>query len=352
MRRLLAVVAVLPVSALLSGGACEPPVNNNNNNQNNNNNTPSTCLVDGITMPKPDLAALRPSGGAVDRSCIGDPVRLAQSAAVRLQGCIDIFGLGGRAKRGIKVAVFGDDQDPRGDAPRHGQVDIAVVEDANGLACDGADAGTAACISLGCSKKGAYVIDNIPVHIPLTMKVFAVGDDTVIDTYTFGIVFDHGDNQEVDGVVDYEANLIYRSTYDSIPTIAGRIVEGQQIIGDGVGRGVIAGEIHDCEDQIVQGATVTTSQFDPTTKVTYFDGDTEDPTPELTRLSTNDDGLYVILNATTAPGKETHTVAAGILEPGCQGADCQCVSLSARTVKAYPDSVSIVTLRGDLPVLN
>lgn len=357
MRRLLVVVACLSASALLSGGACEPPAKDkpdpNDPNDPNQPNGPPTCTVNGQELPLPDEAAVRPNGGVLNLGCIGAPDGLAQSAAVRLQGCIDVFGLGGRAKAGIRVALFDDSQDPRSDVPAHGEVEIAVSGDAAGLDCADADASSAACLSVGCDKEGAYVMENIPVHVPLIMRVHKPGDDTVIETYTFGVVFDHGQAPAVDGVVDYEANVIYRSTYDSIPVVGGRIVDGQQVIGDGVGRGVIAGEVHDCDDQIIRGATVTTDRKDASTKVTYFNGDIEDPEPAQARLSTNTDGLYVILNVTTDAGTEVHQVSAAILDPTCAaGEDCQCSSLSSRTVKAYPDSVSIVTLRGDLPTLN
>jgi hypothetical protein len=353
MRRLLVVLASLPVASLLSAGACEPPPKkNNNNNNNNNNNGAATCNVGGLELPLPEEDAVRPAGGDIDLSCVGAPEQLPAGDTVRLQGCVDIFGLGGRAKPGIKVAIFDDDQDPQSDTPAHGEVEIATIVDASGLDCAGADADTAACLSLGCDKEGAYVIENIPVHVPLTMKVYKPNDDTVIDTYTFGIVFDHGEEVAVDGVVSYEANLIFRSTYDSIPTLAGRIVDGQQTIGDGQGRAVIAGEIHDCADKIVQGASVSTDQLDSSTSIAYFDGNTEDPKPDLSRLSTNTDGLYVLLNVTTEPGKNVHTVYAGMRDPSCTSdTDCQCLSMSSRTIKVYPDSVSIATLRGDLPTL-
>lgn len=350
MRRLLAVFASLSLSALLSGGACEPPPRPTPDPDKNRS---KTCDVGGQEIPLPDESPVRPAGGEIDLGCVGSPVVLEQSVAVRVQGCVDVFGIGGLASRGIKVALFDADQDPKTDVPAHGEVDIAVAEDAANLDCAGADASTAACMAVACAKKGAYAMADIPVHVPLTMKVHAPGDPGVIDTYSFGIVFDYGTEVAADGVVDYEANVIYDDTYFSIPSLAGQQVEGRDTIGDGVGRGIIAGEVHDCDDVIVQGATVATNQADSATKVTFFNGDTEDPEPNLLRGSTNTDGLYVILNVTTEPGKETHVVSGTILDPACaDGETCQCLSVGSRTVKAYPDSVSIVTLRGDLPVLN
>ncbi len=343
------VVAFLPLFLLACPSAPPPPPPGGGGG--------STCNVEGLDIAKPavDDVAQRKDGQPVALGCIGNPEVLSQSATARLQGCIQVFGTGGAAKPGIKVAVFADDQDARNDTPAFGEVTIGVQQEASSLDCQGADADSAACLSLGCEKKGAYVIEDVPLHVPLTIKVYHPTDNTIIDTYTFGTVLDYGGDATFDPATNtatYEANLIYDSTYESIPTLAGRIIQGREVIGDGVGRGVIAGEIHDCDDVIIQGASVTSDQLDAQTKVTYFNGDDSNPLPLLDRTTTNTDGLYVIINATTDPGHDIHTIGAGILDPTCAGsADCQCVGLSSRTVHVYPDSVSIVTLRGDLPVI-
>lgn len=361
MQRLLALLVVVPLAALSAAGSCGPPPRPQpNEGEGEGEPAANECDVDGVTMPRPAnedgdaINASLPAGGAIDLSCIGNPTSVEGSAEVRLQGCIDVFGLGDRAKSGIKVAVFSDDQNPKTDTPAFGEVQIKVQEDVGDLDCAGGDANDPACLSLGCERKGAYAIEGIPVHVPLTMKVSKPGDSTIIDTYTFGVVFDYQvDALAVDGVVTYAANLIYSSTWDSIPTLAGRLIDGGLDVSDGVGRAVIAGEIHDCSDALVEGASVVTDQADPTTKITYFDGNSSDPKPRLSRLSTNSDGLYVVLNATTDSGSnDVHTITAGIVEPGCAGDECACVSLGSRTVRAFPDSVSIVTLRGDFPTVN
>ncbi len=324
----------------------------------NPNPTPGTdsCVVGASTLelPLPDEPGTLPafSGQAVDFSCVGSPAAIGAGGTATLEGCVDIFGLGGKAKSGIKVAIFGDAQDPKTEAPAYGEANIFVKLDADGRECAGADANFEGCLATGCEKEGYYRIAGVPTHVPLTMKVYKPGDTDVIDTYTWGVVFDYLETAAVDGVVTYAANLVYKSTYDSIPTLAGRIVDGQQNTADGVGRGVIAGEIHDCQDRIVQGATVTTDRYDASTKITYFDGNTDDPKPALARLSTNIDGLYVVLNATTGAADSVHTLSAGIVDPTCTTDDCACVLVGSRAIRAYPDSVSIATMRGDFPTAN
>lgn len=346
---------VAGLSAALLSVACPGGGPNPNPNPNPTPGT-DTCAVGttALELPLPDEAATLPdfSGQAVDASCVGNPVAIGPGSTATLEGCIDIFGLGGKAKSGIMVAIFADAQDPKAEEPQYGETQIAVKLDADGLDCGGADANDIACLAADCDKEGYYRIDNIPTHVPLTMKVYKPGDADVIETYTWGVVFDYLETAAVEGVVTYEANLVYKSTYDSIPTLAGRIVDGQQNTADGVGRGVVAGEVRDCQDRAVQGATVTTDRYDASTKITYFDGNTDDPKPNLARLSTNTDGLYVVLNATTDAATSQHTLSAGMLDPACTGEDCSCVLLGTRTIRAYPDSVSIATFRGDYPNAN
>lgn len=346
---------VAGLSAVLLSLACPtggPPPNPNPNP----NGGADVCVVGTSTLelPLPDEAGTLPdfSGQAVDYSCVGTPVPIGPGTNATLEGCVDIFGLGGKAKNGIKVAIFDDSQDPKTEAPAYGETDIFVKLDADGHDCAGADANFEGCLAAECDKEGFYRIANIPTHVPLTMKVYKPGDADVIETYTWGVVFDYLETTAVDGVVNYAANLVYKSTYDSIPTLAGRIVDGQQNTADGIGRGVIAGEIRDCQDRVVQGATVTTDRYDASTKVTYFDGNTDDPKPNLARLSTNVDGLYVVLNATTDAAVSLHTLNAGMVDPACTGEDCSCVLLGSRVIRAYPDSVSIATMRGDFPSAN
>ena len=346
---------VVGLSAVLASLACPagtPPPNPNPNPTGGG----ETCAVGDTTteLPLPDEAGTLPdfSGQAVDISCVAAPSAIGPGASATLEGCVDIFGLGGKAKSGIKVAVFGEDQDPKTDAPAYGETQIAVTIDADGLDCAGADADAAACRATGCEKEGFYRLENVPTHVPLTMKVYKPGDNDVIDTYTWGMVFDYLDTGAVDGVVTYAANLVYKSTYDSIPTLAGRVMDGGSDTSDGVGRGVVAGEVRDCQDRAVQGATVTTDRFDPSTKITYFDGNTDDPKPNLARLSTNTDGLYVVLNANTDGASALHTLTAGMIDPACTGEDCACVLLGTRVIHAYPDSVAIATFRGAFPTDN
>ena len=109
--------------------------------------------------------------------------------------------------------------------------------------------------------------------------------------------------------------------------------------------------MHDCADVIVGDAIVGMSDFDAgTMTLAYFDGDLDDPKPDLTRSTSAGDGLYAILNVPADAGSNSHRIVGGFRD-ACTGDDCTCISLGERTVLTFPDSVSIVTLRGDFPVI-
>jgi hypothetical protein len=304
------------------------------------------CDVSGLELAVPEEVSTTVDGEEPDRSCIENPVQVGAPIDLVVEGCVDIFGVGKTAVAGLEVAMFAADADPKVGTPLATGI-VGVGDQAATLDCGGDDADQPACRALSCDSKGFYRLTSpVPSNTPLTMRMTHPTVTTVVDTYIWGLVF--LDTLATDGVYTYNAALIYSSTYSSIPTLSGRQIEGSQDPNDGRGRGVIAGEIHDCSDVIVGNAVVGMSNFDKSTmSIVYFDGE-EDPNPDPRRASTASDGLYAILNV---PSDEEHTVTAGVRDPACTGGDCQCLSLGERTVKAYADSVSIVTLRGDFPVL-
>ena len=153
------------------------------------------------------------------------------------------------------------------------------------------------------------------------------------------------------GRILHDATFVFASTYASIPTLAGRRVAGSQDTGDEEGRAVIFGELRDCADIEIGGGVVGLADFDAvTTSLTYFDGDTNNPLPDLTRTTTASDGLFALLNVNTGAGDNSHRIVGGF-RSNCAGNDCSCASLGERTVQSFPDSVAIVILRGDFPVI-
>lgn len=301
--------------------------------------TALTCTIDGVQLRKPLEHARTQAGNAPDLSCVDNPAQLNGSREVTVEGCVEIFGLGGKAKQGLKIAFFDVSQDPRTDTPAYGETEILTKAGGSAEAAN-------------CPKEGWYSIDGVPTNKQLIIKVYegSSPSQTAIPTYTYFEHFPDGD--VVEGVYTYEANLIYATTYSTIPTLSGRQIDGGNVIYDGVGRGVIAGEIHDCKGELVQGASVASKRADSQTGVAYFNGDDEDPKPDPAMLATNFDALYVVLNAQTDEGANDHEIVAAVLDPACTEedlADCECVKAGGATVHVYPDSVTLLSPDGSYP---
>jgi hypothetical protein len=285
------------------------------------------CTIDGVELRKPIEHARTQGGGKPDLSCVDNPQQLTGSRNVTVQGCVEIFGLGGKAKPGLRIAFFDANQDPSKDAPAYGEADIVTKAGGSPEAAN-------------CPKEGWYTIDGVPTNKRLIIKVYEdLGpSQTAIPTYTY---FKHfPDEDVVDGVYEYEANLIYATTYSTIPSLSGRHVDGANIIYDGKG-------------ELVQGASVSSSLWDSSTGVAYFNGDDEDPKPDPAMLSTNFDALYVLLNVNTAADNNDHEVVAAILDPDCDAEDleeCDCVKAGGATVRAFPDSVTLLSPDGTQPL--
>ena len=80
---------------------------------------PTGCALEDIDVIPP-RAPPSVVGGPIDFSCLGNPEVFAASTNVTAQGCVDIFGLGGSARAGLKIAIFANDQDPSTDTPAYG----------------------------------------------------------------------------------------------------------------------------------------------------------------------------------------------------------------------------------------
>ncbi|MEW5854614.1 MAG: hypothetical protein AB2A00_37910 [Myxococcota bacterium] len=298
---------------------------------------PEGCAETGANVIAPTTEAALKEGGAPDLSCYTTPASLGASQNVTVTGCLDIFGVGSRAKAGLRLSVYGIDQNPgpNQDTPRYGDVAIELVDASE------------------CEFEGKYTISNIPTNTPLIYKTYeqaaAGAQKQAVDTYHYNVVIraDRHDTDN-DGTYEYAANMIYASTYATIPPLAGRTVEGGNNLNDLKGRGVIAGEVRDCqgEGRSVMNATVGGSCIDtPTAKVVYFDG-AEDPKPAIQRTSTNNDGLFAMLNVyavTNETAGRKQELEGKVLAGG------QVISAGKVSAYIYPDSVTIFSPQGLLP---
>jgi hypothetical protein len=301
------------------------------------------CTASGVELDTPTELPQTPSGDPPSRECVEAPPTVAAGSNVTVEGCIDIFGIGNRAKVGLKVAFFAIDQDPSVDTPDFGEAEVALETQ------DGPFQSRAQ----ECTYGGFFQLADVPTHTPFIVKTWDESEQSsraALNTYDYRVFFHAAD--VTDGVYDFEPRFVYKSTYESLPTLAGKRIEGMELLADGVGRGLILGTIHDCGDELVEGAIVSSDQMDGQTKVFYSDADPDDPTPDPTRgsqvIGTNSDGLFGIVNASTASGTDAHQIAA-VVRFGAEGG---CGLMGEATVRAFPDSVTYFSNRGGaLPIV-
>ena len=109
---------------------------------------------------------------------------------------------------------------------------------------------------------------------------------------------------------------------------------------DGVGRGVIAGEVHDCEGKVLKNISVVSTCLDDSAKLIYTIGEDCDQ-PDRSRSTSGECGTYAVLNAT--PG--LHKIEAWYKDGS--GATL----LGSGYVHVFADTVSIFTPEGLDPLV-
>lgn len=134
----------------------------------------------------------------------------------------------------------------------------------------------------------------------------------------------------VDDVWEHDVRALAQDDYSVIPQAAlgGPITQGH---------GVIAGEVHDCDNVRVIGATVDVDQDKVLT--TYFTNNEEHPLPDQAAKSTSALGLYASMDI--APGPVT-VGAAGLVNG-------QVTTVGFFRARVFPDAVTSVTFRGLRP---
>ena len=288
-----------------------------------------TCsLDDPYTHETPSSAPLLDDDSSPNLGCATETPIWPESIPVAMGGCLDVFGVGSSiTATTLRVAVYDAAQNPATDSPNYGETDVETNSPE----------------AVACPKGAYYRIENIPTSTPLMVKVFDSDPRpsmVVVDSLQYNVILNPADIEIVSGdFVNFEANVIYSATYQSLPVLAGRPVDGMQDISDGVGRGVIAGEAHDCDGKVMKNIVIDGPCFDGSTKRVYTVGpDCDQPDP---RLSTGPCGTYVYLNV--EPG--LHRVE-GFYQDGTSTQ-----RLGSIDLYVFPDAVTIFTPKGLDPIV-
>ncbi len=195
---------------------------------------------------------------------------------------------------------------------------------------------------------GGYQIANVPTETELL--VITEGDPADRDAqglwshrvYDYNVVFfnreigQHTPPAGIDGAsaIFFQPRVISNSDWTAIPA-ASTLTSGITL-----GRGVIAGEVHDCDDVRLSNATVETSprrQWDG--PVIYFSENDTNPLPDLSRdqRGTSLLGTYAIFDLDPGP---VNVAAIGYRDATTP------VHLGSYPARVYADSITIVTFRG------
>ena len=188
------------------------------------------------------------------------------------------------------------------------------------------------CPDGGCSFRG-YSYAGVPTETRLIVKTSdASGGSQWAALYDYNIFFPT--SSAVDGVIAYDPSVVAATDINTVASAAGGFSPSQE-------KGMLAGEVHDCGDVRLAGATVDIDAAHEG-DMFYFGENEANPLPDKTRTTagTSKLGLFGTLNVTT--GVPIRISALGIH-------DGQTVLLGTHTVQAFKGGVTALRLRGRRP---
>lgn len=167
-----------------------------------------------------------------------------------------------------------------------------------------------------------YTYPDIPTETELVIKT---SGDRWAPLYQYNIFVPN--EEVVDGEWEQDLRSLIDGDYTAIPQVA---------IGTPVtaGNGVVAGEIHDCDDVRLTNAVADIDKDKFIT--TYFTANEERPLPDTGATGTSILSLYSAMDVDPGPV----TVAAAGRVNG------EMVSIGFMTVQIFPDAVTSLTFRG------
>jgi hypothetical protein len=194
----------------------------------------------------------------------------------------------------------------------------------------------------GCSYR-QYTIPNIPTETPLVIRTSDAGSMQWATLYDYNIYFPNSQvtNGDAGGPpeVSYDATAVAGPDLNTVAGTVGLTIES--------GMGLLAGEVHDCSDIRLSGATVESAPGGSSQShegpMFYFTTDESNPLPSLEAGDTSDLSLFGALNL--QPGSPLRITAVG-QDPTKAG---QFLMLGTYVVQVYPGAVTAVALRGRRP---
>jgi len=264
---------------------------------------------------------------AVDLSCVTTPPTKGASQMVTLTGYLKVFVGGDADSAGVKVEIFQEGQDGALGAP----VGTAVTTDTNSPSRT--NTWLSGCPTDGCIER-QFTYANVPTETPLIIHTSDANNAAKwYDFYDYNVYF--SDASVSNGMVSYDTTAVGTTDPSTVTATLGTSVSSS--------KGLLAGEVHDCGDVRLSGATVNTD-VRAETDIFYFGEDETDPLPDLSRTApgegTSELGLFGALNY--PPGVPIHISAVGLVNGQRQ-------LVGAYTVQVFAGAVTGLSIRGRRP---
>jgi hypothetical protein len=256
--------------------------------------------------------------GPPDLGCF-DPAnypKLGDSQTVTMEGVVKIFSHGCESKN-VEISIFEVEDAEPAPSPVGSPITTAADCTADGVMTDNEECGT--------RWECKYSYPGVPTEKELVVRTQGT---LWAPLWQYNIFIPNAEVQN--GKWTHDLRALATDDYTVIP---------QAAIGGPItpGNGAIAGEVHDCGDVRLTGATVDVDVHKQI--VTYFTDNEEKPLPATAATSTSILGLYAALDV--APGKAS--VAAIGLVNG------KVTTLGYHRVTVFPDAVTSITFRGVRP---
>ncbi len=260
--------------------------------------------------------------------CLDNPGTLEASKTVTLKGFVRLFS-SGNDSAGVKLEIF--KEGPNGTVGE--RVGTATETKNTDEVQTPKPTWLKKCPEGGCSFR-AYTYVGVPTETPLIVKTSDVtpNGSQWKELYDYNVMFR---NRDINGdTIAYDPAAVAATDVNTVAAAAGGFIPKPD-------KGVLAGEIHDCGDIRVAGATVDTD-VPHEADVFYFGENEADPLPDQqqARSGTSKLGLFGALNfATGVPVRVTAVGKVG----------GQTLVLGTHVVQMFPGAVTALSLRGRRP---
>jgi hypothetical protein len=289
---------------------------------------PLAALADGIGLHRYSTSD---PDATPDLSCLTQPAPLGAPQTATLTGYVWLFS-SGQDSQGVTVDVFPEEHPETPDGSI-GAASLGTYTTTADDPIDPVDTTWNLQCPNGCSYR-QYAIPNVPTETPLVLRTRDAGSGAWATSYEYDVYFKSSDVQG--GQVSYDATAIAAADPSILAGALGLTLED--------GMGVLLGEVHDCSDVRLFGATVEAGSAQAHQgAMIYYSEDEAGPQPTLASGETSHLGLFAAIDL--EPGTPIRVSAVGE-DPTNAG---QYLMLGTYVVQAFPSAVTTLALRGRRP---